>query len=143
MTFRLMFAVDMIAHLTACATPTPSCDVKELRKYRRRRIGVWHCGVLWPKGGPASATLFERTPTQDDQHRAHKRDDRRERQSKRIARDSSRVRARCQRTSPLESAGRSAAKTLSRRADSNCRPAVYETAALPAELRRPDWQSQV
>src|SRR5207247_11389045 len=25
---------------------------------------------------------------------------------------------------------------LSRRADSNCRPAVYETAALPAELRR-------
>src|ERR671936_1833068 len=27
-------------------------------------------------------------------------------------------------------------KSLSRRADSNCRPAVYETAALPAELRR-------
>ena len=27
-------------------------------------------------------------------------------------------------------------KRLSRRADSNCRPAVYETAALPAELRR-------
>src|SRR6266550_6815882 len=29
-----------------------------------------------------------------------------------------------------------APKMLSRRADSNCRPAVYETAALPAELRR-------
>src|ERR1700687_3827641 len=28
-------------------------------------------------------------------------------------------------------------KTRSRRADSNCRPAVYETAALPTELRRP------
>src|SRR5439155_54238 len=27
-------------------------------------------------------------------------------------------------------------RELSRRADSNCRPAVYETAALPAELRR-------
>ena len=27
-------------------------------------------------------------------------------------------------------------RILSRRADSNCRPAVYETAALPAELRR-------
>jgi hypothetical protein len=36
----------------------------------------------------------------------------------------------CQRTSPLESAGRIAAKTLSRRADSNCRPAVYEVASI-------------
>ncbi len=30
---------------------------------------------------------------------------------------------------------------LSRRADSNCRPAVYETAALPAELRRRGFPS--